>query len=176
MRSRYNAVSFLHDIYNRHPIARPWGRDMWCLLWAQAFITILSQLLQWCMHHRVLLHRVITALDCSCLGKMNMCFYSIAFLHIGMTQVFDILLPGSQRACSIHSQYHGCWWPVDTRSQGISSCGIYLIPRECFGLSTRRVKIQTKHRQRCIKPRRGTRHASSSMSSITNGRSCVILP
>ena len=30
---RYNAVNFLENPHNRHPIARPWGRGMGCLLW-----------------------------------------------------------------------------------------------------------------------------------------------
>ena len=36
-----------------------------------------------------------------------------------------------------HSQYHGCWWPGNTRSQDISSHGI---DQEYSGLSTARVK------------------------------------
>ena len=31
------------------------------------------------------------------------------------------------RTCLFHSQYHGCWWPGDARSQSISSHGIDLI-------------------------------------------------
>ena len=64
MRYRYNAVRCLQLIYNGHPIARPWGRDMGCLLWVKALINILPRSLQWWMHYRVLLHRVITALHC----------------------------------------------------------------------------------------------------------------
>ena len=30
---RYNAVSFLQNPHKSHPIARPWGRGMGCLLW-----------------------------------------------------------------------------------------------------------------------------------------------
>ena len=30
---RYNAVNFLQIPHKKHPIARPWGRDMRCLLW-----------------------------------------------------------------------------------------------------------------------------------------------
>ena len=30
---RYNAVNFLENPHNRHPISRPWGRGMGCLLW-----------------------------------------------------------------------------------------------------------------------------------------------
>ena len=33
VRCRYNAVNFLQNPLNRHPIARSWGRDMGCLLW-----------------------------------------------------------------------------------------------------------------------------------------------
>ena len=32
VRCLYNAVNFLQNPHNRHPIARPWGRDMGCLL------------------------------------------------------------------------------------------------------------------------------------------------
>ena len=43
VRCRYNAVNFLQNTHNRHPIARPWGRDMGCLLWIQTLITVLHQ-------------------------------------------------------------------------------------------------------------------------------------
>ena len=33
VRCRYNAVNFLQNPHNRHPIARPWGWGMGCLLW-----------------------------------------------------------------------------------------------------------------------------------------------
>ena len=33
VRCRYNAVNFLQNPHNRHPIAHPSGRDMGCLLW-----------------------------------------------------------------------------------------------------------------------------------------------
>ena len=32
-------------------------------------------------------------------------------------------------------QYHGCWWPGNARSQGISSNDIGLVVLECSGLS-----------------------------------------
>ena len=32
---RYNAINFLQNPHNRHPIARTWGRAMRCLLWLQ---------------------------------------------------------------------------------------------------------------------------------------------
>ena len=41
-----------------------------------------------------------------------------------------------------HGQYHGCWWPGDARSHGISSHGIDLNFLEYSGLSTRRVSVK----------------------------------
>ena len=64
VRCHYNAVHFLQNPYIRQLIARPWGRDMRCLLWIQPLIYILPQFLQWCMQYHVILDRVITALDC----------------------------------------------------------------------------------------------------------------
>ena len=37
----FNVVSFLPKSYNRHNIARPWGRNMGCFLWIQYLIYIL---------------------------------------------------------------------------------------------------------------------------------------
>ena len=33
VRCRYNAINFVQNPHNRHPIARPWGRGMGRLLW-----------------------------------------------------------------------------------------------------------------------------------------------
>ena len=38
---RYSAVNFLTNIHKRHPIARPLGRGMGCLLWIQHLIDIM---------------------------------------------------------------------------------------------------------------------------------------
>ena len=64
VRCRYNAVNFLKNINKRHPIARPSGRGMGCLLWIQHLIDILPQFLQLLMQYLIILNRVITALDC----------------------------------------------------------------------------------------------------------------
>ena len=50
----YNAVplqhsQFLQDPYKRHPIARPWGWGMGCLLWVQSLIYVLLLSLQCCI-------------------------------------------------------------------------------------------------------------------------------
>ena len=45
VRCRYNAVNFLTNIHKRHPIARPLGRGMGCLLWILHLVDILSQFL-----------------------------------------------------------------------------------------------------------------------------------
>ena len=54
----------------------------------------------------------------------------------------------------LHNQYHGSWWPGDTRSQGISSHGIDIVFLSSHGIdivfpkysniSTRTVKLATK--------------------------------
>ena len=46
-RRRYNSVNFLQNRHNRHPIARPWGRVMRCVLWV---------LLMCCMQYAMLTH------------------------------------------------------------------------------------------------------------------------
>ena len=38
---RYITVSFLQNTHKRHPIARPWGRNMVCILWVQALINLM---------------------------------------------------------------------------------------------------------------------------------------
>ena len=32
----YNAINFIPNPHSRHPIARPWGRGMGCLLWVNS--------------------------------------------------------------------------------------------------------------------------------------------
>ena len=63
MRCRYNAVNFLTNFHKRHPIARPLGRAMGCLLWIQHLFDILPEFLQSFMQYLIILDRVITALD-----------------------------------------------------------------------------------------------------------------
>ena len=62
VRCRYNAVYFLQNPHNRHPIARPWGRAMRYLLWIQTVTYVLSQSLLYCIQYHVMLERVVTAL------------------------------------------------------------------------------------------------------------------
>ena len=59
------AVNFLQNHHNRHPLARPLGWAMGCLLWVQALIYILPKSLQCCMHYRVILDRAIKAPHCT---------------------------------------------------------------------------------------------------------------
>ena len=44
MRCRYSTVDFLQNHHKRHPISRPHGRAMGCLLWVQTYIHVLPQL------------------------------------------------------------------------------------------------------------------------------------
>ena len=56
-----------------------------------------------------------------------------------MSLVVEIFPHVGQGPFILHSQYHGCWWPNNERSQGISSHGIDLILQEYFNVSTTRV-------------------------------------
>ena len=60
---RYNG-QFSPEFLKIHPIGRPLGQGMGCILWFQTLIYTLSQSLQWFMQWHVILDRVITALDC----------------------------------------------------------------------------------------------------------------
>ena len=60
---RYNAVNFLTNFHKRHPIARPLGRGMWCLLRIQHLIDFLPQFLHRFRQYLTRFDRVITALD-----------------------------------------------------------------------------------------------------------------
>ena len=44
------------SVHERHPIARPSGRGMGCLLWVQPLIDTLHQFLQWCVQYIVILY------------------------------------------------------------------------------------------------------------------------
>ena len=58
----YNTVSFLQNTHNRHPVTRPWGWDMGCFLWVQAFINVLPWSLQW-YHHQVIWHKIYNGIQ-----------------------------------------------------------------------------------------------------------------
>ena len=87
MQCHYNMVSFLQNPDNRHPIARPWGWGMGCLLWILIPIYVLPQLLECCMRYPVVLDRVTTALNCTRLyldrTQRDIIFtISITFIHM----------------------------------------------------------------------------------------------
>ena len=50
----------------------------------------------------------------------NMHLHFMSFLHNNKTQVVEIP-PQDKDLPTLHDQYHGCWWPGDARSQGISN-------------------------------------------------------
>ena len=47
----YNVVNFLPNPHKIHPIARPLGWGMGCILWVQTVIYALPQSVQWCMQY-----------------------------------------------------------------------------------------------------------------------------
>ena len=90
---RYNTNQFYKkDIYKRHPIVRPLGRGMGCLLWIQPLLDILLLLLQWRMQYLVTLDHAITALDCIC--NYILCHTSILKWHRWVESLFmeDLLV------------------------------------------------------------------------------------
>ena len=62
-RSHSNAIDYLQNPQNRHPISRP-GRGLGCILWFLNLIYVLLLSLHGYMRHHDILHCVITVLDC----------------------------------------------------------------------------------------------------------------
>ena len=54
-------------------------------------------------------------------GNTQVYFHFISFLVDELAQDVEILP---------HIQYHGCWWPGDSKNQGISSYGVTLFSQE----------------------------------------------
>ena len=74
----YNAVNFLQNNHGRHPIARPPGWGMGCLLWIHPLIDILPQFLQGCVQYHVIFDCTRTALDCI---ETAWSYHSLAWIH-----------------------------------------------------------------------------------------------
>ena len=64
VRCRYNAVNFLRHSHKIHPIARPLGRDMGCLLCSPILIYIWPQSLQSCMQHHIYIYNKYARISC----------------------------------------------------------------------------------------------------------------
>ena len=58
------------------------------------------------------------------------------FLKSKRMQILEILLWGRKFPSLPYIQYHGCWWPVDTKSQSISSHDIDLVRMEYTGFNS----------------------------------------
>ena len=72
--------------HNRHPIARPSGRAMGCVLWVEILFDVMSKSLTCCMKYHVISDRVITASD----WTLTICtrhivlmaeFWSVHYVH-----------------------------------------------------------------------------------------------
>ena len=79
------------------------------------------------------LHNITSPLYAKHFSPRSIRMYASAFLHHSSTivQVWWLLSKGMISTYLSHtdSQYHGCWWPGDVRSQVISSHGNDLIYR-----------------------------------------------
>ena len=88
-------VYFHQNHHNRHPIARPSGRGMGCLLWVQALIYVLPLSLKCCMHYRAILYRVITAIHCNWgLNKLNISRRHFQMQNLGWKQLWSYFHEG----------------------------------------------------------------------------------
>ena len=56
-----------------------------------------------------------------------------------MPQPIEILIDYHKNFTVMHIQYRGCWWPGDTRCQGINSHGVELVCTEYSISQMRRV-------------------------------------
>ena len=54
----------------------------------------------------------------------------MSFLHIDKAQVVEILPHVSQNVPILHSQYHGCWCPGDSKNHAINNHDIYYVEPE----------------------------------------------
>ena len=73
-------------------------------------------------------------------GNIKIYFHFLSFFNTQMAQVVQFPC-GRWGPLFVHSQYHGCWWPGDARSQDISSHCIGLVCPDDSSFSTRRVNV-----------------------------------
>ena len=96
-----------------------------------------------CSSHTLTTQSLLPRPFCANLNKnkqknITIYWYFVTFSYTKMTHEVEILQ--DLDPFFLQSQYHGCWWPGDTKSQGISSHVIDLIIPQYSICSTRRVK------------------------------------
>ena len=92
MQCHYDAVNFLAYPHKIHLIARPLGRDMACNLWFDNLIYILFQSAQCCMKYRVILDRVVMALNRSNSNSNDSNDTNRALVNRGKHHTFALLI------------------------------------------------------------------------------------
>ena len=115
VRCRSNAVNFLQNLHKKHPIARPLGRAMGCVLCFQILIYILPQSLECCGQYHVILDRLITAPVCiiiEMLFKISI-IAVISLTNIGIMIVINaviiIMYLYNCHYYFYHYHYHYCY-------------------------------------------------------------------
>ena len=68
--------------------------------------------------------------------KKNNCTFFFHFLILKRQRSLKSSLLNDKKLVILHSQYHGCWWPGEARSQGISRHGIDLALTQNIPVST----------------------------------------
>ena len=81
----------------------------------------------------------LTYVALNSLSRQKYIFISYHFSALRWHSLFKSLLVEDKDLIIWQSQYHGYWWPVDSRSQGISSHGIDLALLKYLSRSTRKV-------------------------------------
>ena len=71
---------------------------------------------------------------------MNICIYNHFSVLRKLRQLKSFLLDDKELFIP-HNQYHGCWWPGNIRSQGISNHGIDKVIKQYSWLSKGGVKF-----------------------------------
>ena len=85
------------------------------------------------------------------LMRISLLRRAITQASIDMTEVVEILHDEANDLPCLHSHYHGCWWPGDARSQGISNHDIDQVKPGQLAPRTLTVKpIIRRQYKRCL--------------------------
>ena len=144
MQGHYNAVNFLKNIHKRHPVSRPLGRGMGCLLWIQHLIDIFAESLHSFMQYLTILDHIMTALD------YTMMVWTQRNLSVWECKTLNYLsfMPDSQHACNVQKFLRNtgiCYWILNWQNAWIFQIVVMIKRFEtCFLFKTHLVFIPTQ--------------------------------
>ena len=109
VRCYYNAVNFLENPHNTHPIASLWGWDMGCHLWPETVIQAMPELLQFYVVYHLILVCIIKAPDCIWF-KINVIWVKCFVIPDPWMPWFHFLPPGLPECCGQLTTYWATYW------------------------------------------------------------------